>query len=72
MPFIPPTKDTGSSLPYYLSPVVALSILALGVVYYVGRFLLLPWVFRYRLDLVAVDLSDGSRVSRYKIRRDRG
>lgn len=71
MPFIPPTSDTGSSLPYYLSPVVALAILALGIVYYTGRFVLLPWVFGYRLDLLAVGLSDGSQVSRYKIRKTR-
>ncbi|KAI9931390.1 hypothetical protein ASPWEDRAFT_103612 [Aspergillus wentii DTO 134E9] len=70
MPFIPPPNGKGStSLPYYLSPVVALAILSLGVVYYVGRFVLLPWLFRYRLELVAVELSDGSQVSRYKIKR---
>jgi hypothetical protein len=70
MPFVPPANGKGStSLPYWLSTVVPLAILALGVVYYVGRFILLPWVFGYELDLVAVGLSDGSRVSRYKIRK---
>ncbi|KAJ5578205.1 uncharacterized protein N7459_007169 [Penicillium hispanicum] len=64
MPFIPPNGDSDSSLPYYLSPVVALAILTLGVIYYVARFVLFPWVFNYELDLVAVDLSDGSQVSR--------
>lgn len=73
MPFIPPTDgDSGSSLPYYLSPVVALAILALGVIYYVARFVLFPWVFNYKLELVAVGLSDGSQVSRYKIRKNSG
>lgn len=70
MPFIPPDSGSGStSLPYYLSPVVALSILALGVVYYLLRFVVFPWVFGYKLELRGVLLSDGSRVSRYKMRR---
>lgn len=71
MPFIPPDSGSGNtSLPYWLSPVVALSILALGVIYYLLRFVLFPWVFRYRLELVEAELSDGSRVSRYKIKTD--
>ncbi|ODM22473.1 hypothetical protein SI65_00061 [Aspergillus cristatus] len=71
MPFVPPDDGKGStSLPYWLSPVVALSILALGVVYYLLRFVVFPWVFRYRLELTEVGLSDGSRVSRYKIKKD--
>ncbi|KAJ5082535.1 hypothetical protein N7532_011578 [Penicillium argentinense] len=70
MPFVPPANGKGStSLPYYLSPVVALAILALGVVYYTLRFVALPWVFGYELESVAVGLSDGSQVSRYKIKR---
>lgn len=68
MPFVPPTGGNDSSLPYYLSPVVALSILALGVIYYYGRWVILPRVFGYRLELVAVGLSDGSQVSRYKVK----
>ncbi|CEO58944.1 Putative Amino acid transporters [Penicillium brasilianum] len=69
MPFVPPVNGKGStSLPYWLSPVVSLAILAMGVIYHVGRFILFPWVFGYELDLVAVGLSDGSRVSRYKTR----
>jgi hypothetical protein len=68
MPFVPPPNGKGStSLPYYLSPVVAIAILALGVIYYVGRFVLLPWIFGYKLKLTTIDLSDGSQVSRYKI-----
>lgn len=68
MPFVPPPNGKGStSLPYWLSPVVALAILSLGVIYYLARFVLLPWIFGYRLDLTTVDLSDGSQVSRYKI-----
>lgn len=67
MPFIPPTSPP--NLPYYLSPVVSLAILALGVIYYYGRWVILPWVFGYKLELVAVGLSDGSQVSRYKIKK---
>lgn len=71
MPFVPPDGGKGStSLPYWLSPVVALSILALGVIYYALRFVVFPWVFGYRLELTEVRLSDGSRVSRYKIKKD--
>jgi len=68
MPFVPPPNGKGStSLPYWLSPVVALAILSLGIIYYVGRFVLLPWIFGYQLELRAIDLSDGSQVSRYKM-----
>ncbi|KAK9858302.1 hypothetical protein MYU51_019301 [Penicillium brevicompactum] len=71
MPFVPPPNGKGStSLPYYLSPVVALAILSLGIIYYVGRFVLLPWIFNYRLELKAIELSDGSQVSRYKMIRN--
>lgn len=71
MPFVPPDDGKGStSLPYWLSPVVALSILALGVIYYTLRFVVFPWVFGYRLELTKVGLSDGSQVSRYKIKKD--
>ncbi|KAJ5728998.1 uncharacterized protein N7483_003506 [Penicillium malachiteum] len=69
MPLVPPTGGSDSSLPYYLSPVVALAILALGVIYYYGRWVILPRIFRYRLELVTVGLSDGSQVSRYKMRK---
>ncbi|KAJ6013635.1 hypothetical protein N7540_008226 [Penicillium herquei] len=69
MPLVPPTDGNDSSLPYYLSPVVALAILALGVIYYYGRWVILPRIFRYRLELVTVGLSDGSQVSRYKMRK---
>lgn len=48
---------------------VALAILSLGVVYYTIRSIALPWVFGYRLEAVAVDLSDGSAVTRYKAKR---
>lgn len=71
MPFVPPPNGKGStSLPYYLSPVVALAILSLGIIYYVGRFVLLPWIFNYGLELKAIELSDGSQVSRYKMIRN--
>ncbi|KAJ5744653.1 hypothetical protein N7533_009523 [Penicillium manginii] len=70
MPFVPPSNGKGNtSLPYYLSPVVALAILSVGVIYYTIRFVLLPWAFGYELEPVVVDLSDGSQVSRYKIKK---
>ncbi|KAJ5204483.1 uncharacterized protein N7498_005362 [Penicillium cinerascens] len=73
MPFVPPKNGKESTgLPYYLSPVVAMAILALGVIYYVIRFLLFPKIFGYDLDLMTVDLSDGSQVSRYRTRKTRG
>lgn len=73
MPFIPPSNGKGNtSLPYYLSPVVALAILAVGVVYYLTRFVLLPWVFKYELESVRINLSDGSQVSRYKTKKTTG
>lgn len=70
MPFVPPSSgERSTSLPYWLSPVVALAILALGFAYYVGRFMLLPWLFRYDLELTTAGLSDGSQVSRYKMNK---
>ncbi|KAB8229493.1 amino acid/polyamine transporter I [Aspergillus alliaceus] len=70
MPFIPPPNGKGNTnLPYWLSPVVALGILSLGIIYYFLRFVLFPWVFRYALQPVAVELSDGSQVTRYRIRK---
>lgn len=67
MPFIPPHGDSEtSSLPYWLSPVVALGILGLGFIYYAVPFILLPLLFGYRLQPSAVQLTDGSYVTRYK------
>lgn len=67
MPFVPPSaNEAEGQIPYWLSPVVSLSILALGFVYYGLRFVLLPWVLRYQLYPVAVKLSDGSQVTRYR------
>ncbi|KAL4782555.1 amino acid transporter [Aspergillus varians] len=67
MPFIPPKgKSETSGLPYYLSPLVALAILGLGIVYYTLRFVVLPWVFQYELHQVTVELTDGSKVRRYR------
>jgi len=64
-PLIPPHTKSGT-LPYWLSPVVALSIVALGVPYYLIRFVALPWLFGCRLEASKTDLSDGSAVTRYK------
>ena len=66
MPFVRPPGGKGSTnLPYWLSPIVALAILSLGVVYYTIRFIALLWMFGYRLEAVAVELSDlPSRVTR--------
>ncbi|GJP96299.1 hypothetical protein CBS115989_9882 [Aspergillus niger] len=69
MPFVPPNSST-SSIPYWLSPVVALGILGLGVIYYLLRFVLLPWVFGYSLRPVTKDLTDGSRVVRYRMQKN--
>jgi len=70
MPFVRPPGGKGSTnLPYWLSPIVALAILSLGVVYYTIRFIALPWAFGYKLEAVAVELSDGSAVTRYKAKK---
>ncbi|KAJ5126732.1 hypothetical protein N7448_007511 [Penicillium atrosanguineum] len=72
MPFVPPSNGKGStSLPYWLSPMVSLAILALGIIYYVGRFILSPWAFGYKLQPVTINLSDGSQVSRFKVMKPR-
>ncbi|RAH43656.1 amino acid transporter [Aspergillus brunneoviolaceus CBS 621.78] len=64
MPFVPP-NSSASRIPYWLSPVVALGILGLGVVYYLLRFAVLPWLFGYSLHPVTKDLTDGSQVTRF-------
>ena len=70
MPFVRPPSGKGSTnLPYWLSPVVALAILSLGVMYYTARFIALPWAFGYTLEAVAVELSDGSSVTRYRAKK---
>ncbi|PLB44089.1 amino acid transporter [Aspergillus steynii IBT 23096] len=71
MPFIPPQGDSETSnLPYWLSPVVALGILGLGFIYYVVPFVLMPLLFGYKLRPTAVELSDGSHVTRYRRKTD--
>lgn len=70
MPFVrPPNGKGNTNLPYWLTSVVALGILSLGIVYYVLRFVLAPRVFGYVLKPVAVELSDNSQVTRYKMSR---
>lgn len=67
MPFVrPPGGKGNTSLPHWLSSVVPLAILALGIVYYFVRFVLLPLVLRYKLQTVEQELSDGSTVTRFR------
>ena len=67
MPFVRPPNGKGStSLPYWLSSVVALSILSLGVIYYAVRFVIAPLLFKYKHEEIKVALSDGSRVTRFR------
>ncbi|RJE25471.1 Amino acid permease [Aspergillus sclerotialis] len=67
MPFVPPpANQSEGQLPYWLSPVVSLAVLALGFVYYGLRFSLLPRIFGYQLYPVGAELADGSRVTRYR------
>ncbi|PYI35218.1 amino acid transporter [Aspergillus indologenus CBS 114.80] len=70
MPFVPPSSSS-SSIPYWLSPVVALGILGLGVGYYLLRFVVLPWLFGYSLQPVTKDLTDGSQVTRFLMQKKR-
>lgn len=67
MPFVRPPGGKGStSLPYWLSSVVAVSILALGIVYYAVRWVLVPKAFGYTHETLQKELSDGSAVTRYR------
>ncbi|KAH7309206.1 amino acid transporter [Stachybotrys elegans] len=67
MPLVRPPGGKGStSLPYWLTSVVALAILSLGIVYYVLRFVLVPRIFGYRHVTWQKELSDGSTVTRFK------
>jgi hypothetical protein len=68
MPFVrPPDGKGNTSLPYWLSSVVALAILSLGIAYYALRFVIVPRVFGYRHETLQKELSDGSAVTRFKI-----
>ncbi|RDW56405.1 hypothetical protein BP6252_14166 [Coleophoma cylindrospora] len=67
MPFVRPPNGKGStSLPYWLSSVVTLAILSLGIIYYAGRFVVIPRVLGYRHEKIQVELSDGSKVTRFR------
>ncbi|KAH7180132.1 methionine permease [Fusarium oxysporum] len=67
LPLIPPSAGKAStSLPYWLSPVVSLVILSLGAIYYAIRFAVLPRLFNYKLEILEQDLSDGSKVIRFR------
>ncbi|KAL3425200.1 amino acid transporter [Phlyctema vagabunda] len=67
MPFVrPPNGKGNTSLPYWLSSVVPLGILSLGIIYYLVRFVALPKAFGYTLVTRQEELSDGSTVSRYR------
>jgi hypothetical protein len=67
MPFVrPPNGKGNTSLPYWLSSVVALAILSLGFWYYLLRFVIVPKIFGYRHEKIKVELSDGSTVTRFK------
>jgi hypothetical protein len=66
MPLVRPPGDQGNtSLPYWLSSVVGLSILLLGVIYYYARFVLAPKLFGYEHKVLKKELGDGSAVTRY-------
>ncbi|CCF46111.1 amino acid transporters [Colletotrichum higginsianum] len=67
MPFVRPPNGKGStSLPYWLSSVVALGILSLGIIYYALRFVIVPRIFGYRHREIQQELSDGSTVTRFQ------
>uniref|UniRef100_A0A8H7K604 Amino acid permease/ SLC12A domain-containing protein n=1 Tax=Bionectria ochroleuca TaxID=29856 RepID=A0A8H7K604_BIOOC len=67
MPFVRPPNGKGNTyLPYWLSSVVPLGILSLGIIYYLLRWVIFPKVFRYRIEEVQVELSDGSKITRFK------
>lgn len=67
MPFVrPPNGKGNTSLPYWLSSVVALAILSLGIWYYLLRFVLTPRIFGYTHEKIEVELTDGSTVTRFR------
>ncbi|KAK2046124.1 hypothetical protein LZ31DRAFT_221302 [Colletotrichum somersetense] len=61
MPFVRPSNGKGStSLPYWLSSVVALAILSLGIVYYTLWFVIGPRLIGYRHREIQQGFSDES------------
>ncbi|CAL5873426.1 uncharacterized protein PFLUO_LOCUS7705 [Penicillium psychrofluorescens] len=66
-PFVRPPGGKGdTSLPYWLSSVVGIVILLLGVLYWFVWQKVLPTVGRYRLSPECEELSDGTTVVTYK------
>ncbi|KAF4856259.1 High-affinity methionine permease [Colletotrichum siamense] len=67
MPFVRPPNGKGStSLPYWLSSVVALGILSLGIIYYTLRFVVVPRLLGFKHQEIQQELSDGSKVTRFQ------
>ncbi|KAK7525860.1 high affinity methionine permease [Phyllosticta citriasiana] len=70
-PFLRPPGGKGdTSLPYWLYPVVGISILVASVFYWAVWRKVLPWLGKYRLEPVHEKLTDGTRVVVYKKCRD--
>lgn len=66
-PFIRPPGGKGdTSLPYWLSSVIGIAILLLGVLYWFVWQKVLPTVGKYRLSPEHEELSDGTTVVTYK------
>lgn len=69
VPLLPPdTSDT--SLPYWLSPVIGISVLCLGVLAWTIWQRLLPWYGRYQWTTRKEYLDDGTPVIMYHRDRD--
>ncbi|KAF5005344.1 hypothetical protein FDECE_8202 [Fusarium decemcellulare] len=67
MPFVrPPGGKGNTSLPYWLSPFVSVAIMALGILYYAARFVIAPFVFGYKHERIQQELSDGSKITRFR------
>ena len=68
VPFIPPREGKGifQSIPYYVFPMVGLSILLVGVIYWFVFVKVVPKLRGYKLVVERETLSDGKEVVRYK------
>lgn len=65
VPFIPP-DERGTTYPYYVFPVVGVSVLILGGFYWVVWKVVLPRVGGYRIVAERTVLEGGAEVVRYR------
>lgn len=68
VPWIPPPNDEQASTDiwYALAPAVSLGFFAAGGIYWLCWYVILPRLFHYTIDVVQVEMSDGTIATEFK------